>query len=96
MVLKIFFKDCLRDFFSTNLGLVWFDLVVYQVSTFYYAMNWSKSLVWRWVLKATLVFIFGPKKTKSLLQPRTKLNNILNVYILFQQYKIINELVSTF
>ena len=37
-------RDFLRDFFSSNLGLVWFDLVVYQVSTFYYVWNWSKSL----------------------------------------------------
>ena len=41
----------LRDFveiFILNLGLVWFDLVVYQISTFYYVWNWSKSLVWWW------------------------------------------------
>ena len=44
-----------------NLGLLWFDLVVYKVSAFYYVWNWSKSLVW-WVVvfKATFVFIFGP------------------------------------
>ena len=35
-------------FFSSNLGLVWFDLVVYQIPTFYYVGNWSKSLVWWW------------------------------------------------
>ena len=30
-----------------------------------------------WVLKATLVFIFGPNlKTKTLLQPRPKLNKM--------------------
>ena len=33
---------------SSNLGSVWIDLAVYQVSTFYYIWNWSKSLVW-WV-----------------------------------------------
>ena len=34
------------DFFL-ELGLVWVDLVVYQVSTFYYVWNWSSSLlVW--------------------------------------------------
>ena len=27
----------------------WFDLVVYQVSTFKYVWNWLKSLVWWWV-----------------------------------------------
>jgi len=48
----VFLKENLRDFyeiFSLNLCLVWFDLVVYQVSTFYYIRNWSKSLVW-WVV----------------------------------------------
>ena len=56
------------------------------VSTFYYAWNWSESLVWWWVvvgggggwwwLKATLVFIFGPNlKARTLLRPRPKLNN---------------------
>ena len=27
------------------LGLVWFDLVAFQVSTFYYVWNWSERLV---------------------------------------------------
>ena len=30
----------------SHLALVWVDLVVYQVSTFYYVWNWSKSLWW--------------------------------------------------
>ena len=56
-----------------------FDLVVYQVSTFDYVLNWSKSLVlWWWVVsKATIVFISGPNlKNTTLLWPRPKLNNI--------------------
>ena len=74
----------MRDFFgeifsSSNLGSVWFDLVVYQVSTFYYVWNWSKSLLW-WVvvvLKATLVFIFGPNlRIQIWTLTWTKLNNI--------------------
>ena len=28
---------------------VWFDLVIYQVSTFYYVWSWTKSLLWWWV-----------------------------------------------
>ena len=72
----------MRDFFSSNLGLVWFDLVVYQVSTFYYVWNWSKSLWW-WVVVVVVVGVesnfsvtFGPNlKTKTLLHPRPKLNN---------------------
>ena len=62
-------------FFSSNLDSVWFDLVVYQVSTFYYVWTWSKSLLWWvgggwwWWMKATLVFIFVPNlKTKTLAQ----------------------------
>ena len=58
------------------MGLVWFDLIVYKVSTFYYVWNWSKKLLWWWVLTATLVFVFGPKlQNKTLLRPRPKLNN---------------------
>ena len=78
------------------MGSVWFDLVVYQVSTFYYAWNWSKSLVWWWVgggwwLKATLVFIFGPNlKTKTLFRPRPKLNNMENPNIPILQHPYIS------
>ena len=63
---EIFFVRVVWDFPPP----IWvrFDLVVYQVSTFYYVWNWSKSLLW-WVLKATLVFIFGPNLT-TLLWPR--------------------------
>ena len=56
------------------MGSVWFDLVVYQVSTFYYVWNWSKSLVW-WVvvvLKATLLFIFGPNLRTRICTKTTK------------------------
>ena len=69
-----------------NFGLVWFDLVVYQVSTFYYVWIWSKSLLWcgGW-MKANSVFIFGPNlKTKTLLRPRPKQNKITT---LSQNYK---------
>ena len=57
-----FFKDFLERFFSSNLGLVWFDLDVYQVSTFNYVCNWSKSLLW-WVVQTFrlgLCFDLGP------------------------------------
>ena len=48
---KTFLKICLTDFSSSsNFGLVWFDLVVYQVSTFYYIWTLSKSFVWWWVV----------------------------------------------
>ena len=69
--LRDFFERFLKDFFSSSLSSVWFDLFLYQVSTFYYVWNWSKSLLLWYVvvvLKATLVFIFGPNlKTKTLL-----------------------------
>ena len=77
---EIFFEIFLRDFFSSNLGSLWFDLVVYQVSNFYYVWNWSKSLVWWVVLKATLVFIFGPR-LGLWLRPGPRLNK--------NKYKII-------
>ena len=56
-----FFIERFFEIFISNLGLVWFDSLVYQISTFYYVCNWSKSLVWCVALKATLVFIFGPR-----------------------------------
>ena len=69
-------------FFKFGFGLVWFDLVVYQVSTFYYVWNGSKSLVWWWWLggwiKATLVFICGPNletRTLSWLWPKLNYTN---------------------
>ena len=37
------------NFYFLNLGSAWFYLVVYKVSIFYHAWNWSKSLVW-WVV----------------------------------------------
>ena len=41
---------------------------------------------WGWVLKATLVFIFGPNlKTKTLLRPRPKLNK-MEVMGIFRSY----------
>ena len=40
--IKYFVQVCF--FLSPNVDLVWFDLVVYQVSTFYYVWNWSKRL----------------------------------------------------
>ena len=60
--LRFFLSFFWEIFYSSNLGLLWFDLVVYQVSTFYYVWNWSKSLcagvvvvVWWW-LKPIIVF----------------------------------------
>ena len=60
-----FFKDFFERFFFLNLNSVWFDLVVYQVSTFYYVWNWSKSLWWWvggwWVCKPNLIKRFCPR-----------------------------------
>ena len=39
--------------FLRDLDSICFDLVAYQVSTFYSVRNWSKRLVWCVVLKAT-------------------------------------------
>ena len=80
--LRDFSERFLRDFFSLDLGSVWFDLVMYQVQPSLMSGTGQKVYCggggggWRWVLKATLVFIFGPNlKTKTLLQHRPKLNN---------------------
>ena len=51
-----------------------YDLINKQVSTFHHFWNCYKSFL---VLKASLVFIFGLNlKTRTLLRPRPKLNNI--------------------
>ena len=43
-IFKDLFGDFVERFLSSNLGFLWFNYVVYQVSTFYYVWNWSKSL----------------------------------------------------
>ena len=71
---KEFFVTFFEIYSPSSLDFVWFDLVVYQVSTFFYLWNWSKVYCgggggWVVVLNATLVFTFGPNlQTRTLLQ----------------------------
>ena len=63
--------------------MIWLDLVAFgisfQLKKFKVLGEWVLGR-YRYVGKAILVFIFGPNiKTRTLLRPRPKLNNIENL-----------------